>query len=85
MDEDAYTRLSEGWQLLAERIETLDFSDESQWGKPITDIDEFLRETLGARTGRSERITLNFRLFEGSPTRPRATSLINRSRIDMGL
>jgi hypothetical protein len=46
VDEDAYARLAEGWQAFAEKLGTLDFSDETLWGSPIDDPAEYLRREL---------------------------------------
>lgn len=45
--EDAYARLSEGWQALYEKLPHLDLTDRNQWGKPIEDVDEYLKDVLG--------------------------------------
>ena len=43
LDEDAYARLSEGWQSLWRQLPALDLTDESQWSEPIEDPDEYFR------------------------------------------
>jgi hypothetical protein len=44
--EDAYARLADGWQALYEKLPHLDLTDESQWGEPIEDVDEYLKAAL---------------------------------------
>ncbi|MDA2924118.1 Panacea domain-containing protein [Acidobacteria bacterium AH-259-L09] len=49
VDENAYARLSEGWQDFYKCLPTLDLDDESQWGDPIEDNPlEHLRQALDA-------------------------------------
>jgi len=43
INEDTYARLSEGWQSLWRKLPDLDLTDESQWGEPIEDPDEYFR------------------------------------------
>ncbi|HSK77321.1 MAG TPA: Panacea domain-containing protein [Thermoanaerobaculia bacterium] len=47
VDEDAFARLSDSYQSLYGRLPHLDFSDEKDWGEPITDPHEYLRRKLG--------------------------------------
>jgi hypothetical protein len=47
LDEDAFAKLSEGWQALAENLETLDITDRSLWGERIDNPREHLRKALG--------------------------------------
>jgi len=43
LDEDTYARLSEGWESLWRQLPNLDLTDETQWGEPIDDPDEYFR------------------------------------------
>ncbi|HEX4961334.1 MAG TPA: Panacea domain-containing protein [Thermoanaerobaculia bacterium] len=47
-DEDAYARLSEGWQNLWRELPFLDLTDRSQWSDPIEDPDEYFRAMFRA-------------------------------------
>ena len=47
VDEDAYSRLSEGYQAFCERLPCLDFTREEEWGQPIDNPHEYLRRKLG--------------------------------------
>jgi uncharacterized phage-associated protein len=46
VNEDAYARLAEGWQAFADKLPVLDFGDESKWGSPIDDPEEYFRREL---------------------------------------
>ncbi len=48
LGEDAYARLSDGWQAFFAQLANVDLSDRSQWGEPIGDPREYLRKALGA-------------------------------------
>jgi uncharacterized phage-associated protein len=43
INEDTYARLSESWQSLWRKLPDLDLTDESEWGEPIEDPDEYFR------------------------------------------
>jgi len=43
VDEDAYARLSEGWQSLWRELPFLDLTDPSKWSEPIEDPEEHFR------------------------------------------
>jgi hypothetical protein len=47
VDEDAYARLSESYQAFCGKLPYLDFSNEKDWGDPIVDPREYLRQKLG--------------------------------------
>jgi uncharacterized phage-associated protein len=47
-DEDTYARLSAGWQSLWRQLPDLDLTDETQWGEPIDDPDEYFRAVFRA-------------------------------------
>jgi uncharacterized phage-associated protein len=47
VNEDAYARLSEGYQAFANRLQHLNFADEKKWGEPIDNPYEYLRRKLG--------------------------------------
>jgi hypothetical protein len=46
--EDAFARLSVGWQAFHQRLQSLDFHNQSHWGEPIGDALEYLERELGA-------------------------------------
>jgi hypothetical protein len=48
LGEDAFARLSSGWQAFNRRLPSLDFSDRQHWGEPIEDPFEYLERELGA-------------------------------------
>lgn len=48
VDEDAYARLSEGWQSLWRQLPDLDLTDEAQWSEPIDDPEEYFRAVFRA-------------------------------------
>ena len=48
INEDAYARLSEGWQSFWRILSTQDLTDESNWGAPIDDPDEYFRAVFRA-------------------------------------
>ena len=49
VDENAYARLSEGWQEFYRCLPDLDLDDKSQWGDPIEDNPrEHLKQALDA-------------------------------------
>ncbi|MBW8874414.1 MAG: SocA family protein [Acidobacteria bacterium] len=48
INEDAYARLSEGWQNLWRALPFLDLTDQSQWSDPIEDPDEYFRAAFRA-------------------------------------
>jgi predicted transcriptional regulator len=45
--EDDYARLAEEWPDLYEKLQSLDLTDESQWGEPIEDVQAYLKNALG--------------------------------------
>jgi uncharacterized phage-associated protein len=47
VDEDAYSRLADGYQAFCGRLPYLDFTNEEEWGEPIDDPHEYLRRKLG--------------------------------------
>jgi uncharacterized phage-associated protein len=54
VDEDACARLlSPGWQELCRTLHRLDLSNELQWGPPITDVDEYLRDAFSEQIGQA--------------------------------
>lgn len=48
INEDAYARLSEGWQDLWRELPFLDLTDSSQWSDPIEEPDEYFRALFRA-------------------------------------
>jgi len=46
IDEDAYARLSEGYQAFCRRLQDLELRNEEDWGQPIEDPYEYLRQKL---------------------------------------
>ena len=47
LGEDAFARLSDGWQAFYQRLPSLDFSDRRHWGEPIKDAAAYLDRALG--------------------------------------
>ncbi|HEV2843416.1 MAG TPA: Panacea domain-containing protein [Thermoanaerobaculia bacterium] len=48
INEDTYSRLSEGWQNLWRTLSSHDLADESKWSEPIDDPDEYFRSVFRA-------------------------------------
>jgi uncharacterized phage-associated protein len=48
INEDAYARLSEGWQTFWKIVSSQDLADESNWSEPIDDPDTYFRSVFRA-------------------------------------
>jgi uncharacterized phage-associated protein len=48
VNEDAYARLSEGWQSFWRILSSQDLTDKSKWSEPIDDPDEYFRTVFRA-------------------------------------